>query len=148
MGENLNLVFEKTPKRLEYILKLYNFDKTDWMQKTKNLLISQEKTKAFTFNQWCEFLDDPDNENSKHNSSIRDFLKLLIDEDVLVKVDVRGKPPNEKKVYRLDKKSLRQTYYKSSFYRLTRDLDIDTINSEEPFKTVITDVKPSKALEK
>jgi len=148
MGGNLNLVFENTPKRLEYILKLYNFDKTDWMQKTKNFLISQEKTKAFTFNEWCEFLDDPDNENSINNNSIRDFLKLLIDENVLVKVDVRGEPPNEKKVYRLDKKALRKAYYKSNFYRLTRGLNVDTISSEEPFKTVVTDVKPSKALEK
>jgi hypothetical protein len=140
MEDAINLIFKNPPKRLDYLLRLKDFDETDFFQKTKNFLTTQEKTKAFTISKWCEIVDDPENENSEHNNSIREFLQLLVDENVLIETDVRGEPPNEVSLYRLDKKELRRVWSESLCYLLLKELNIETINQEERFKSVVTDV--------
>lgn len=136
MGENsdqFHLIIDEPPKKLDYLLKLKNYQEHNLYQQAKNFLTANKKTQAYTVSKWCEKLD-----STKTNPTTRSFLDQLIEEDVLVKEGTNG---DNADVYSLDKKALLSVYHKSFFYQLTRDLNIDTINQEERFKTVITDVK-------
>jgi len=135
MGETtdqFHLILDKPPKKLEYILKLKDYEETNLYLQAKNFLTSNRKTQAYTVSKWCEILD-----STKTNPTARSFLETLIEEDVLVE---NGTNPNGDEQYSLDKKELLGCYQKSFFYQLTRDLNIETINQEERFKSVVTDV--------
>jgi len=131
-SENFHLIIEDPPKKLEYLLILKNYDEENLYQQTKNFLTGNRKTQAYTISKWCEVLD-----STKTNPTARGFLETLIEEDVLIQ---EGVNKDDAEVYRLDKKALLSCYRKSFFYQLTRELNIETINQEERFKTVKTDI--------
>lgn len=134
-GDQFHLIFEKPPKKLEYLLKLKNYEENNLFQQAKNFLTANRKTQAYTVSKWCEVLD-----SSKTNPTTRGFLDTLIEEDALV---YEGENKDDAEVYSLDKKALISCYHKSFCYQLMKDLNIETINQEERFKSVVTDIKLS-----
>lgn len=136
MGESSNIILNKPPKNLEYVQKLLNYDAhTTFLEKAKRWVTQTNRTRPHTISEWCEILG-----SSKHNSSARDFLEKLVDEEALIQEGTKGKPPNQSETYRLDKKKLEEAIYNDSFWNWIRDLSIQIINNQEPYKKVVTDI--------
>jgi hypothetical protein len=136
MGESSNLILNKPPKNLEYIQKLLNYDPhTTFLEKAKKWVTQKNQTRPHTISEWCEILG-----STKNNTSARSFLENLIKEDALIQEGNKGNPPNQSKTYRLDKKKLEQALYNDPFWNWIRDISIQIINNQEPYKKVKTDI--------
>jgi len=135
MAETNNLILKEPPKNLEYTKKLLNYDpKTTLLEKTKKWITRKDQTRPHSKSEWCEILG-----STKNNTSVRNFLDILIEENVLVYEDTRGQPPNEYDRYKLDKKRLEQVFSQGPFWNWIRDLSIRIINNQEDDKKVVSD---------
>lgn len=133
MGENQCLILETPPKKLEYVSKLYNYDKKKtFLEKTKKIILGSDYTRPHTISKWCQILG-----STKNNQATRDFLELLVDKQALVKDGVKGSPPNQAELYRLDRNKLTETVYNDVFWDWIRDISIEVINNQEPNKKVV-----------
>lgn len=135
MGESKHLILKEPPKKLEYIKKLLNYDPNQtFLEKTKKWITRKDQTRPHSKSEWCEILG-----STKNNTSVRNFLDILIEKNVLVYEDTKGQPPNEYDRYKLDKKRLENVFSKDPFWNWIRDISIRTINNQEPNKKVVND---------
>lgn len=132
MGGNNQVFFEKTPKKLEYVNTLLNYDKeTTLLEKAKKYFTKKDLTRPHSKSEWCRILG-----KRETNPDTRQFLDKLIEENALKQEEDGG----ENDCYRLDRNKLLQVYYDSSLYNKLRDLNFETINKKEPKKKIVTDL--------
>lgn len=141
MGKTRSLIFKENPKKLVYLVRLHHFEEKSLYQRTKNFLKSQNKTNSYSISGWCKIVGDKDNDTDHDkNKNTRRIIESFIEEDILVEEGMQGQPPNEVPVYSLDKDRLLECYHESELFQLTKQLNIDTINNEVRFRSVVRDI--------
>ena len=135
MAENNSLILKQPPKKLEYINKLLEYDPPATLyEKAKTWITKKEETRPHSISEWCQILGSTSN-----NNNTRDFLEELVEKDALVSEGRVGKKPNEKEVYRIDKKRLEQVVYNDPFWNWIRSLSIRLINNQESNRKIVKD---------
>lgn len=135
MGDKNNLILNEPPKKLEYIQKLLHYDAHDnIIEKAKKWITRTDQTRPHSKSEWCEILG-----STKNNTSVRNFLKILIEEEALVYEDTKGEPPNQYDTYKLDKNRLEEVIYEDPFWNWIRDISIRMINNQESNRKIVTD---------
>jgi len=130
MGEDTFLIEKDSPKNLEHFKKLKYYDQpNNFIDKIKNKITKKNHTRPHTIAKWAKILGTSDT-----NPNTRDFLMKLVDKDALIKKDDETSVDR----YYLDKNKLGEVFYNSPYYNRNRKLFLDTINEQEPNKTVQT----------
>lgn len=133
MGENTCLIIDKKPRNLEYIEKLFNYDrKQTLIEKTKKWITRTDQTRPHSISEWCQILG-----STETNPNTRNFLEKLVEQEALV---LENEDSNGTKLYRLDKKKLENALYEDPFWNWIRDLSFRLIDNQEPNRTTTTEI--------
>jgi hypothetical protein len=135
MAENSSIIVQEPPKNLEYMNKLFKYDQQKTLlQKAKTFITKTDRTRPHSISEWCQILG-----STKNNSSTRTFLEELVEKDALVEKGSKGNPPNECKLYILDKKRLEKVFYNDPYWSWIKDISFRVINGPEENKKIVTD---------
>lgn len=112
-----------TPKEVQYIHTLRQHFSRSWKRRLKDTITRTQET--YSLSDLAEVL------NHKNDDYAYQFLKKLVEDDVLEKAGKRENASGTVHVYRFHKDRLYTTFSKTDYYQENRDLFTATLEKAE-----------------